>query len=171
MVTKDYLKLVLSDKKKFLTMKEVSFINPPHYDEISVIKIYEKMITLPGMINYFPDKYPKGRSCSKEYMYNVFNTLYPEDVKKLIEFANEQRYSVTSEKNKGDAIEISESWKEQLESLPFVSKQKGRMSHLLKQKSKVGVIQKERRTFDSFDFVKKKKYDDGSETIIPQNKP
>ena len=112
MVTKDYLKLVLSDRKKFLTMREVRFINPPHYDEISVIKIYDKMITLPGLASYFPDKFPKGRSCNKEYMYNVFNTLYPEEVKNLIEHANKQRYSITDEQNKGNAIEISESWKE-----------------------------------------------------------
>ena len=41
--------------------------------------------------------------------------------------------------------------------MPFVSKQKGRMSHLLKEKSKVGVYQKERVRYESFDFASKRK--------------
>ena len=78
MVTKDHLKLGLKEKKKYLSMKEVRFINVPAYDEISVLRIYDKTVSLVGMADYFPDRYPKGRTCNKEYMYNVFNTLYPE---------------------------------------------------------------------------------------------
>ena len=43
--------------------------------------------------------------------------------------------------------------------MPFVSKQKGRMSHLLKEKSKVGVYQKERVRYEPFDFASKRKRD------------
>ena len=39
--------------------------------------------------------------------------------------------------------------------MPFVSKQKGRMSALLKQKSKVITVKKERVTYDAFDFDKR----------------
>ena len=60
MVNKDHLKLVLADKKKFLKMKDVRFVNPPAYDEISVVRIYDYAVNLPGMIDYFPDKYSKG---------------------------------------------------------------------------------------------------------------
>ena len=35
-VTKDHLKAVLVGSKDFLKMKEVSFINPPNWDEIGV---------------------------------------------------------------------------------------------------------------------------------------
>ena len=115
MVTKNQLKKVIKDDKKILTMQEVRFINVPAYDELSVKKIYSKSISLPGMIDYFPDKYPKGSTCSKEYMYNVFNTLYPKEVNSLIEHANSLRYSVDEEKNKENAIEISDAWKQKLE--------------------------------------------------------
>ena len=70
-------------------------------------------------------------------MYNVWNTLYPEDVKAVIQHTNSQRFSVQNEQMKEDSIMITEAWKEELESMPFISKQKGRMSQLLKQKSKV----------------------------------
>jgi hypothetical protein len=36
--------------------------------------------------------------------------------------------------------------------MPFVSKQKGRMAHLLKQKSKVQAQMKPRKSYDVFDF-------------------
>ena len=89
--------------------------------------------------------------------------MYPAKVKAMIEHANSQRYSITEEKNKEHAIEISEGWKKELEKMPFVSQQKGRMSHLLKQKSKVAAIQRERTTYEAFDFKKKLKLDDGTE--------
>ena len=54
-------------------------------------------------------------------MFNIFNTLYPEKVKAIIEHANSQRYSIDEEKNKENAIEISETWKKELESMPFIS--------------------------------------------------
>ena len=44
--------------------------------------------------------------------------------------------------------------------MPFTSKQKGRMSALLKQKSKVGAIQRERKTYDAWDFVPEKRMRD-----------
>ena len=55
-------------------------------------------------------------------------------------------------KNKENAIEITEAWKKELESMPYVSQQKGRMSHLLKQKTKVAAVQRERKTYEVFDF-------------------
>ena len=57
--------------------------------------------------------------------------------------------------------------------MPFVSKQKGRMSHLLKIKSKVGIIHEKRKTYPAFDIEKRprttedaKKADEG-----PSKKP
>ena len=74
------------------------------------------------MARYFPDSYPKGRMCDRSYMYNVWNTLHPEDVKAVIAYANEVRYSLVSERIKEDTILITDAWKNEIESLPFVSK-------------------------------------------------
>ena len=41
------------------------------------------------------------------------------------------------------------------------------MSQLLKQKSKVGVVRKERTVYESFDFAKRRRDKDGNFTIIP----
>ena len=55
-------------------------------------------------------------------MYNVWNTIHPDEVKAVIDFANSQRYSVDGERQKEKSMQISESWKEELESMPFISK-------------------------------------------------
>ena len=55
-------------------------------------------------------------------MYNVWNTLHPEDVREVIAYANSQRYNITSEKVKENTIIISEKWMQELDDMPFVSK-------------------------------------------------
>lgn len=60
MVTKDYLKEVLTGRKKFLKMQKVRFCNPPHYDEIGVKAQYHRVVSQPELKPYFPDSFPKG---------------------------------------------------------------------------------------------------------------
>ena len=76
MFTKDFAKDVFSGLKKLLKLREVKFIQVTKYDELSVKALYDKFLSLGGMKDYFPDKYPKGRQCDREYMFNVANTLY-----------------------------------------------------------------------------------------------
>ena len=80
MFTKDFAKEVFSGKKKLLKLSEVRFVSVTRYDELSVKNLYLNFISLEGMASYFPSKYPKGRCCDREYMFNVANTLYPEIV-------------------------------------------------------------------------------------------
>ena len=51
---------------------------------------------------------------------------------------------------------------QELESMPFISKQKGRMSQLLKQKSKVGAVRESRKKYDAFDFGKRYRDKEGN---------
>ena len=104
------------------------------------------------MSDYFPSKFPKGSQCDKEYMYNIWNTLYPEDVAEVINYANSLRYSIDTEAEKDNNILITDEWQKELNSLPFKSKQKGRMSLLLKIKSKLIEERKERKTYPAYDF-------------------
>ena len=53
-------------------------------------------------------------------------------VKEMIDYANAQRYTVSNEDARQNAITITDEWEEELKSMPFVSKQKGRMTFLLK---------------------------------------
>jgi hypothetical protein len=80
MMTAEYLKEILKNEKKLFKASEVRICNPPHYDEISVVKLYDAWLQLPGMKAYFPSTYPKGRSCSREYFFTIANTLHPEEM-------------------------------------------------------------------------------------------
>ena len=136
-------------------MDQVRFTNVPAFAEIGVKHTYDKAMTLPGLKDYFPSKLARGRTMEKVYFYNVFNTLYPEEVTALIKHANSKRYTVESDTVAENSIVMTEEWANQLEELPFVSKQKGRMSHLLKKKSKIAVERKDRVTYEAFDFLKR----------------
>ena len=42
MINKDFLKAVLNGQKSLLKLKDVKFVNPPSYDEISVKNLFPK---------------------------------------------------------------------------------------------------------------------------------
>ena len=91
MVTSDFLKQVLANKKKLLKMNDVRVCNPPKYDEISVKNLYDRCIKLPDMADHFPDAYAKGKRCSREYFFTVLNTLYPDETTRIIVNAKQAR--------------------------------------------------------------------------------
>ena len=97
-------------------------IDVPKYDELSVKGLYDKLLSLDNMKKYFPDTYPKGRGCDRDYMFNVANTLHPGVVQELIDHAVRQRHDPTIDQNKQESIMISQKWVEELNSLPMVPK-------------------------------------------------
>ena len=154
-VTKDFLKDVLQNNKRLLRMDQVKFINVPAFDEIGVKYLYDDVVKMPKMTPYFPAKFPKNTQCDKSYFYNVWNTLYPEQVRSVINYANSQRYTVNNEESVQNSITISDDWQRQLNSMPFTSKEKGRMTSLLKMKSKIGTKRKEKVKYDVHESLKR----------------
>ena len=61
MMNKDFLKEVLAEDKFLLKLDEVSRINVPLYDELSVINIWPMMKEDEKIMLYFPSKMAKGR--------------------------------------------------------------------------------------------------------------
>ena len=78
--TKDFAKLVFRGEKALLKNRDVKLVEVTRYDELSVKNLYKKFMELDGVSDYFPDKYPKGRVCDREFMFNVVNTLHEEVV-------------------------------------------------------------------------------------------
>ena len=110
MVTSTFLKQVLKNEKRLLKISAVSKCNPPRYDEISVTKLYGACLEMDGMKDYFPDEYPKGRQCSREYFFSVLATLHPEYTQKLLMKSKADRFSLQSEDVKKESIVMSEAW-------------------------------------------------------------
>ena len=123
MVTYPFLKMILKGDKKLLKTNEVRICNPPRYDEISVARLYDTCVKLPGMLDYFPDVYPKGRQCSREYFFSILSTLHPEYTKELLMKSKQVRFAGEEEEQVQETIEVSDVWAEQLKAFPqFTSK-------------------------------------------------
>ena len=88
----------MKNEKKLLKMAQIKPVNVPFWDECGVKNIYDKVLAQPGMKDYFPDKYPVGRQCSRKYMYTVWNSIHPDQVKEVIEYASAQRYGTQHER-------------------------------------------------------------------------
>ena len=82
----------------------------------------------------------------------------------IIQHANKLRFAVDDDKMKQESIFMSEKWKQELEEMPFTSKVKGKMSHLLKMKSKVRQPNKDRVKHDPFEFNPVRKMARGNNT-------
>ena len=88
-MTKEYMKLILAGKKKLFKRGDVTFITVHKFNEISVCALYSKMLERDEMKPYFPEKFPKGRSCDKEYFFNIAATVFPEEISSLVNHAND----------------------------------------------------------------------------------
>ena len=110
MVNRDFLKAVLSNKKKLMPLLEVKFVQVPKFDELSVVNLQDMLKEDDDFMMYFPDKLPKGRNPGREYFFNILNTLKPEYLAHLIEHASKQRYTGANEDRKNETIEITDEW-------------------------------------------------------------
>lgn len=123
MVTFPFLKQVFKGEKKLMKVGDVNICNPARYDEISVSNLYNDCIKLPDMADYFPDKYPKGRTCSREYFFSILSSLHPEYTSQLLLKSKELRFGDEAQDEKKETIEVNEDWAEQLKAYPqFTSK-------------------------------------------------
>ena len=87
MTTHGFLKEIFEGKKKLMKLKDINHIQVPKYDEISVKNLYQKFLKLKEVAKYFPEKYAKGRQCDRDYMFNIVNTLHPEVMEEIVEYA------------------------------------------------------------------------------------
>lgn len=90
-MNKDFLKEVLVGEKKLLPMTEVSRINMPMFDELSVTNIWPQLHHDEKFCQYFPSKLPKGRMPDRNYFFNILHTIYPEYSTSIMRHANESR--------------------------------------------------------------------------------
>ena len=121
-MNKDFLKEVLAEDKALLRLDQVSRVNVPLYDELSVANIWPMMKSDKKFMMCFPTKMAKNRVPDREYMFNILNTFQPAYLQALIKHANDQRNSVSNEAIAREAIEVTDDWWNALNSVPFISR-------------------------------------------------
>ena len=99
--------------------RDVRHVEVTKFDELSVKNLYDEFMTLAGVKHYFPDTYPKGRVCDREYMFNIVNTLHENVVSEILKHALEQRHSLNVDFKEKESIMITDHWKNELKDLPM----------------------------------------------------
>ena len=77
----DFLRMVLTEEKKLMALDEVKLVVVPNYDELSVKNLWPSFQKIPEFMKFFPDKIPKGRLPSRDYFFNIMNSLNSEYVR------------------------------------------------------------------------------------------
>ena len=75
MLNKDFIKGVLTEKKKLLSLSEVKHVNVPHYEELSVKKFWPILSADENFMSYMPNPSVEGRLPDRTYFWNVANTV------------------------------------------------------------------------------------------------
>ena len=132
MITKDFLRLLLANKKKLMPLKDVQFIVVAKYDELSVVNLQPLLKEDGNFQAYFPDRLPKGRNYSREYFFNILNTLYPDYTANLIAHAQRQRFTADGPDKKEEGIAVSDEWWELLTKNPYISRKYTFTAHTLR---------------------------------------
>ena len=102
-------------------MSSIKMVNVPEFDELSVVNLWPHKQNDPTFMKYFPDKLPKGRKPSRDYFFNVFNTLEEQYLQSLIKHAMEERHSANATDRETQSIVCSNEMWEKLNALPHVS--------------------------------------------------
>ena len=92
MMTKDFVRQILAEEKDLIKMAGLRQINIPKFDELSVKNIRPRYMEEVEVMRFLPSRLPKGKYPDREYYFNVLNTVHPTHVKKMVDYANEQRY-------------------------------------------------------------------------------
>ena len=74
----DFLKQVFAGEKNLLEKSEVNEISVPEYEELSVRRIWPEFAKDAAKLQYFPDRFAKGKKPPRKYFFNVLNTIHPE---------------------------------------------------------------------------------------------
>ena len=98
-IPKDFLKDVFAGRKQLLEKAQVKYVQVPHYDELSVRRLWSDLKKDADFAQYFPATYAKDKGPPRDYFFNVLNTVHPEYLQKIMAHANEERMTSAGASN------------------------------------------------------------------------
>ena len=105
---------MLIGEKTLLKKNQVSYIHVSHYQELSVKNLWTDLKSDAAFKVYFQDEYPNNRLPSREYFFNILNTIYPVYLANIMEHASKERFAADGVKQKEKAIHATDEWYEEL---------------------------------------------------------
>lgn len=67
-----------------LPLTDVKHISVPHYPEMNIKHLFSHYKDDESLSKYLPSKFAKGRQVDRTFFFNVFNTIYPKELAKMI---------------------------------------------------------------------------------------
>ena len=116
-----FLKDVYANRKKVLKKKQVDYISVPHFQELSVKRLWPDLKDDKEFNVFFNDEFPEQKVPNREFFMNILNTIYPDYLKNIMSHASKERYAVDGEAMKEKTIEADPEWIEELKNMPFKS--------------------------------------------------
>ena len=116
-----FLKDVFANRKKVLKKKQVDYISVPHFQELSVKRLWPDLKADAEFNVYFNDDFPEDKVPNHDFFMNILNTIYPDYMKSIMAHASKERYAVDGEVMKAKTIEADPEWVEELKNMPFKS--------------------------------------------------
>ena len=109
-VDKAFLRQIFQNEKKLLKKNEVRYIHVPHWDELSVKKMWLDLQSDKAFSVYFQDKYPDAKGPNRDFFFNILNTTYPDYLTQVMAHASKERFAADGEMNKNKTIKVSDEW-------------------------------------------------------------
>ena len=147
----------------------MNYVNVPHYEELSVNKLWPTLKDDAEFNIYFQDKYPDDKGPNHDYFFNILNTVYPDYLQQVTEHASKQRFTASGEEMKEQTIKVTDHWYDELSKMPFISckliiylifivlfliEKNGKTINLLKAKAKPISPKKKRNYIPSLGTIK-----------------
>jgi hypothetical protein len=140
---------------RYLIFKDLKGIVVPHYKELATAKVFaDKIEEVPRFADYFPDYLP-GQLPPRKFFWDVYSTLYYDEVSDMIKEVNELHYHNCRRKKDRKPFTIREDIYQTLRNLNYYSKRKGRALHYIDfEKRKKKVEERKKKHNDRFDYNK-----------------
>ena len=122
MFTKDFIKAYFAGDKDLLPLSACKMVSVPHYDELSVKRLWPHCQKMPEIMRFFPDSLPKGRLPDRNYFWTILNTLNPEYVRQLIDHAVAARNAAGEAHDEEETIVVTAQIAEVLKDAPMISR-------------------------------------------------
>ena len=92
-----FLKDVFANRKRVLKKKQVDYISVPHFQELSVKRLWPDLKDDAEFNIYFNDEFPDEKVPNREFFMNMLNTIYPDYLRSIMAHANKERYAADGE--------------------------------------------------------------------------
>ena len=100
-----FLKDVFANRKKVLKKKQVDYISVPHFQELSVKRLWPDLKADVEFNVFFNDDFPEEKVPNRDFFFNILNTIYPDYLKNIMAHASKERYAIDGEVMKPKTIE------------------------------------------------------------------